>query len=122
MNPYYLKNFTHADKGCAWLGVAGQIFSREGQVQKDIVIKAGGTINGKAVLENMTMPLAEPAVDLAYGPGGFEVTLATSTADTNSAVWIQLFSLSGDPLSAKINLKTYADCQKNLILLNFVEK
>ncbi len=25
MNPFYLKNFTHDDLGCAWLGVAGQI-------------------------------------------------------------------------------------------------
>lgn len=122
MNPYYLKNFTHGDLGCDWLGVAGQIFNLEGQVQKDIVIRAGGEINGSSVVEEMTMPLAEPDVDLAYGPGGFELTLATSVADTESEIWIQLFSLEGDTLSDKIYLTTYDDCQKNLILLNFVEE
>ncbi len=122
MNPYYLKNFTHDDLGCAWLGVAGQIFNLEGQVQKDIVIRAGGKINGSPILEEMTLPLAEPDVDLAYGPGGFELTLATSLADTKSEVWIQLFSLKGDTLSDKVYLTTYNDCQKNLILLNFVEE
>ena len=122
MNPYYLKNFTHDDLGCDWLGVAGQIFSSEGQVQKDIVIRAGGEINGNSVVEEMTMPLAEPDNDLAYGPGGFELTLAVSLADSESEVWIQLFNLGGDPLSDKVFLTTYDDCQKNLILLNFVEE
>ncbi len=122
MNPYYLKNFTHDDLGCDWLGVAGQIFDLEGQVQKDIVIRAGGEINGSPVIEEMVMPLAEPDIDLAYGPGGFELTLADSLADTETEVWIQLFSLDGDTLSDKIYLTTFDDCQKNLILLNFVEE
>ena len=122
MNPYYLKNFTHDDLGCDWLGVAGQIFNLDGQVQKDIVIRAGGEINGTPVVEEMAMPLAEPGIDLAYGPGGFELTLADSLADTETEVWIQLFNLEGDPLSDKIYLTTYDDCQKNLILMNFVEE
>ena len=122
MNPFYLENFTHDDLGCAWLGVAGQIFNLEGQVQKNIVIRAGGEINGTPVIEKMAMPLAEPDTDLAYGPGGFELTLADSLADTESEVWIQVFNLNGDPLSEKIYLTTYNDCQKNLILLNFVEE
>ena len=82
-NPFYLENFTHDDLGCAWLGVAGQVFNREGLVQKNIVIKAGGEINGAPVIEEMAMPLAEPDIDLAYGPGGFELTLANSLADTD---------------------------------------
>jgi hypothetical protein len=121
-NPYYLKNFTHDDLGCDWLGVAGQIFNGDGQIQKDIVIRAGGEINGKRVVEEMVMPLAEPEIDLAYGPGGYELTLADAVADSTGEVWIQLFNLEGDPLSEKIYLTTYGDCLKNLILLNFVEK
>jgi hypothetical protein len=122
MNPYYLKNFTHDDLGCDWLGVAGQVFNIEGQVQKDIVIRAGGEIDGNPVVEEMTMPLAEPDNDLAYGPGGFELTLAVTLADSESEVWIQLFNLEGDTLSEKVFLTTYDDCQKNLILLNFMEE
>ncbi len=103
------------------MGVAGQIFNKAGAVQKDLVIRAGGTINGQAVVEEMTMPLAEAEIDSAYGPGGYELTLANGVADSENEVWIQVFSLGGDQLSAKVFLTTYADCQKNLILLNFVE-
>jgi hypothetical protein len=122
MNPFYLSNFTHEELGCDWLGVAGQIFSSGGQVQKNIIIRAGGEIAGTPVVEDMTMPLAEPETDLAYGPGGYELTLASSPSDTESTAWVQLFSLEGDPLSEKIFLTTYNDCQKNLLLMNFIEQ
>lgn len=118
---YYLQAFTHPDLGCNWLGVAGQVFNKDGVVQKDLVIRAGGTINGLAVVEEMTMPLADQEVDQAYGPGGYEITLANGVADSADEVWVQVFSLEGDELSEQVFLTTFADCQKNLILLNFVE-
>ena len=122
MNPYYLSNFAHEELGCDWLGVAGQIFSSGGQVQINIIIKAGGKIAGAPVVEDMTMPLAELETDRAYGPGGYELTLGTSPSDSESTAWVQLFSLDGNPLSERIFLTTYNDCQKNLILMNFIEK
>jgi hypothetical protein len=122
MNPHYLGNFSRLDLGCDWLGVGGQIFNLEGVVQKDILIKAGGEVDGNPVLEEITMPLAEPEIDMAYGPGGFEITLADSPVESDSNLWIQLFSLGGDPLSEKIYLITYDDCSKNLLLMNFIEK
>ncbi len=122
MNPYYLTNFTHVDLGCDWMGVAGQIFDKDGLVQKVILIKAGGDILGTPIVEEMTMPLAESEIDLAYGPGGYELTLANSPADTEDTIWIQLYNLAGDPLSEKIYLTTYDDCLKNLILMNFIEQ
>ena len=122
MNPFYLSNFAHEDLGCDWLGVAGQIFSSGGQVQIDILIKAGGKIAGVPVVEDMTMPLADPDIDQAYGPGGYELTLGTSPAESNSKAWVQLFNLDGDPLSDKVYLITYDDCAKNLIVMNFIEQ
>jgi hypothetical protein len=122
MNPYYLENFTHQDLGCDWMGVAGQIFSSGGQVQTNILIKAGGEIDGNPVVEDLSMPLAYPETDTAYGPGGYEITLSHSPAETDSTAWIQLFSLEGDPLSDQIYLVTFDDCQKNLILMNFTER
>jgi hypothetical protein len=122
MNPFYLANFTHPDLGCDWMGIAGQIFDKDGVVQKEILVKAGGEILGTQVVEELTMPLTDPDIDLAYGPGGYEITLAYSTADTVDTAWIQLFNLEGDPLSEKIYLTTYDDCLKNLILMNFSEQ
>ena len=121
MNPYYLGNFAHQDLGCNWMGVAGQIFSSGGQVLMDILIKAGGDINDAPVQEDMTMPLANPETDLAYGPGGYELTISSAPADSDSTAWVQLFNLEGGPLSEKVYLTTYDDCQKNLILMNFIE-
>jgi hypothetical protein len=122
LNPYYLANFTHPEDGCNWMGVGGQVFNSEGKVQKEIIIRAGGSINGNPVIEEMTMPQTEPEIDLAYGPGGFEITLADGVAETDGEAWIQLFSLGGDPLSEKVYLVTFDDCLKNLILMNFSEK
>ena len=122
MNPHYLANFTHPDLGCNWMGVGGQIFNQEGVVQKDIIIKVGGELEGAPLVEEMTMPLAEPEVDIAYGPGGYELTLADSPVESDAAIWIQLFSLGGEPLSDQIYLITYDDCQKNLLLVNFMEQ
>jgi hypothetical protein len=50
------------------------------------------------------------------------LTVALSPADSESTLWIQLFSLEGTPLSDQIYLITYDDCQKNLLLMNFNEK
>ncbi len=122
MNPLYLENYVHQDLGCDWLGVAGQVFDDQGSVVKNIVIKAGGEIAGKPVLEDMAMPLTDPAVDLAYGPGGYELVLSLEPADSEDQVWVQLHDLQGAPLSEKVYLTTYADCQKNLLLLNFNEQ
>jgi len=122
MNPFYLGNFAQVDLGCNWLGIAGQVFDSGGQVQKDIIIKAGGEINGRTVEEDMTMPLANPEIDTAYGPGGYELTLGSAPADTELTAWIQLYNLAGDPISERIYLVTYNDCQKNLILMNFIEQ
>ncbi|MEJ2412360.1 MAG: hypothetical protein P8Y34_05105 [Anaerolineales bacterium] len=122
MTAHYLVNFTHPDLGCDWLGVAGQVFNSAGVVQKDILVKSGGKLAGAEVLETMTMPLAEPDIDLAYGPGGYEITLANSPAASQGSVWVQLFDLDGNPISEQVYLTTYDDCQKNLILLNFTEE
>jgi hypothetical protein len=104
------------------MGIAGQIFNKDGQVLKEILIKSGGSIAGNDVIEKITMPLTEQEIDLAYGPGGYEVTLSNSPADTDGEAWIQLFDLGGDPLSDRIYLVTYDDCQRNLILMNFIEE
>lgn len=121
-SPHYLVNFTHPALECDWLGIGGQVFNRDGVVQKDIIIKVGGELNGSPAIEEMTMPLADPDIDLAYGPGGFELTLANSPVESDSTLWIQLFSLEGDPLSEQIFLITYDDCLKNLLLMNFIEQ
>ena len=121
-NPLYLANFVHEEEGCSWMGVAGQVFDDQGAVVKNVIIRAGGNLNGAPLLEDMTMPLTNPETDLAYGPGGYELLLAQETAASENQVWAQLFNLEGEPLSERVFLITYDDCQRNLLLLNFIQR
>ncbi len=121
-NPLYLANFVHEEEGCSWMGVAGQVFNDQGAVVKNVIIRAGGKLNGAPLLEDMTMPLTNPETDLAYGPGGYELLLAQETAASENQVWVQLFNLDGEPLSERVFLTTYDDCQRNLLLLNFIQR
>jgi hypothetical protein len=117
-SPTYLNNFAHPEEGCDWLGAAGQIFNREGEIVKDVVVKAGGSLKGEAILNTLSMPGAAKA----YGPGAYELVLSTNPVYSEESVWIQLYDLYANPLSQKTYLTTYAACDKNLILLNFVQK
>lgn len=104
------------------MGVAGQVFDDQGAVVKNVIIRAGGKLNDAPLLEDMTMPLTNPETDLAYGPGGYELLLAQETAASENQVWAQLFNLDGEPLSERVFLITYDDCQRNLLLLNFIQR
>lgn len=117
-SPSYMANFAHPDDGCDWLGVAGQVFDRDGEVVKDVVVKAGGELKGESILNTLSMPGAAQA----YGPGAYELVLSTDPVYSEESVWIQLYDLHANPLSEKTYLTTYAACDKNLIILNFVQK
>ncbi|MFO7942842.1 MAG: hypothetical protein R6U51_00820 [Anaerolineales bacterium] len=117
-SPTYLANFAHPDQGCRWLGAAGQIFDEAGDVVLDVVVKTGGSLNGDPILSALSLPGANES----YGPGGYELVLSSTPADSEEQVWVQLFDLKGNPLSPKTYIKTYADCEKNLILIHFKEK
>lgn len=117
-SPSYLDNFAHPEAGCSWLGVAGQIFDGEGNPEKDVIVKAGGTLDGEPVFDTLSMPGAAKA----YGQGGYELVLSDHVLASEGEAWVQLYNLHGQPISEKLELTTYADCQKNLILLNFVRR
>ena len=57
----------------------------------------------------------------AYGSGGYEFTLLDHPTETDGLYSVQLRTSSGKPLSDIYPLKTYAGCDKNLLLVNFVK-
>jgi hypothetical protein len=114
-SPRYLPAFTKPESGCAWVGVAGQVFDENQQPLEGAVVLVKGTFNGKPV---DTMVLSGLAKDF-YGPGGFEVQLGDQSADSTGVLTIQLVNDKFEPLSEAFPLTTYNDCQQNLILLNF---
>lgn len=114
--PIGLPNWVHAEAGCNWLGIAGQIFDIDGLPAVSFVVEAGGTLEGAPVLG-----LALTGLDSAYGPGGFEIYLADHVAASQQTLWLEVKDTQGKQVSERIYLSTYADCNQNLTLINFVE-
>ena len=54
-----------------------------------------------------------------YGPGSYEFVLGDQPVDSTQALWVQLFDQAMLPLSDQVYFDTFADCDKNLILINF---
>lgn len=116
-SPVYMPNFAHPDAGCNWLGVAGQVFDAEGLGVENLVVVAGGTLDGASIdLISMTGSAS------AYHDGGYEIVLSSTVVESGGTVWVQVKGLDGIPLTPKIYLNTHAVCLENLILLNFVPR
>jgi hypothetical protein len=58
-------------------------------------------------------------VALNYGPSGFEFQLAGKPVASKKTLWTQLLDQEGLPVSDRVFFDTYADCNRNLILINF---
>ncbi len=58
----------------------------------------------------------------AYGAGGYEFFLNNRPVQTSGEYKVQLRDQNGTtPLSDQIAVDTFADCSKNLLLVNFVQ-
>ncbi len=118
-SPAYIQNFVHLDAGCNWLGIAGQIFDAEGKTIKNLVVNVKGNL-GQTMFDEIGLT-GIPEADI-YGPGGYEIKIADKTVDSENALEIQVFDIQGNSLANAVPLKTYSDCEKNLIIVNFITK
>jgi hypothetical protein len=109
--PTYIKNFANT-AGCGWMGIAGQVFDLNGNAMlNQIVHLEGGGLNVDAIT----------GTRIEYGPSGYELYLGNQAKDTTDVFRVQLRSAQGQPLSEVYVIRTFADCNKNLILVNFVQ-
>lgn len=116
-NPLYAQNFAHPELGCNWMGIAGQVFDRSGKPLVNVVLVVEGVLNGVAV-----NGVGLTGANSAYGPGGYEIQLASSLISSTGSLRITLYNLNGIALSDSILFNTYADCGKALVILNFVQR
>jgi hypothetical protein len=115
-SPKWLPNIFHPELGCNFLGISGQVFGPNGIPVKLIVVESGGTLDNREIVGlSLTGNVQE------FGPGGYEIIFSDHVINSSNSVWVQLKDLAGQPLSEKIYFDTFADCQKNLTLINFVE-
>lgn len=116
-NPVAVADFGHTELGCNWMGVAGQVFDMRGRPIQSLVVEAGGTLAGAEV-----RALGVTGGAGQYGEGGYELKLSDRVLGSEGTLWVQVFSLSGEPLSERVFFDTYAACDRNLILVNFIER
>lgn len=118
-SPLFTRNFARSEKGCNWIGLAGQVFDSKGVPVNKLVVVLSGTYNGKAVnLVGMT----GMSSGLPYGPGGFEFVFGTKPYNTVNDLNVQVFDLTGVALTNPLSFSTVADCKKNLIIINFKKR
>jgi hypothetical protein len=114
--PSYLPNFTHAEQGCRWIGVGGQIFDLDGQPVQGWTVIVTGIIDGE-----VRQWLGLSGLNTAFGPAGYEIELGDTPKETRGVFTIQLRDAAGLPLSEVVTFDTFDNCQANLIMINFVQ-
>ncbi len=114
-NPAYMANFANPTMGGEWMGIAGQVFDEDGTEMIDLVIVAGSTLDPDG-----TEISSQTGTALSYGPGGFEIQLTDAPQDTSQTFWIEVRDQDGTVYSERIFFDTFADCGKNLIIINFI--
>jgi hypothetical protein len=114
--PLGIANFIVPEAGCNWMGVGGQAFDLNSEPISSLVVEIGGSLGGQPVSR-----LTLSGSTAAFGPGGFVVQVANLPTASDGTLWVRLGGLDGKPLSDPLYLTTYADCERNLILVNFAE-
>ncbi len=116
-SPAYQRSWVHAGLGCAWIGVAGQVFGSDGKPLTDVVVVVEGELGGQTL-----DLLGVTGATIAYGPGGYEVMLAGQPLSSSGTLSLRLYGLDGSPQSNPVPFDTYADCGRNLIVFNWVAR
>jgi hypothetical protein len=110
-SPAYQPNYANT-AGCNWMGVAGQAFDLSGRPIIGLIVRVSfktGSID------------AITGTNKSYGEGGYEVYLNNHVEATDDAYSIQLFNAASSALSDRFGFVTVADCNRNLIIINFVQ-
>ena len=108
-SPLPLANFAN-DEGCNWLGIAGTVFDGGNGVDGYVIHFEGG---GQSLTATSG---SAPAYSQA---GGYELVLNDHVVATQAEYSVQLYNNTGQPLSIRLFFDTFADCERNLILINF---
>ncbi len=112
--PIAIQNIFHSDLGCDWLGVGGNIEDLRGGGKLYVTVHLHGTLDGQPVDIYTVSGAAHQ-----YGEGGFEFQLADAPVASRNSLYIQLLDQANLPLSDRVYFETFADCEKNSIIINF---
>jgi hypothetical protein len=116
-SPMASPNIFHMDRGCNWMGVYGQVRDMSGHPIPQQIVHLGGTLDGQVVDLTTVTGL------VSYnGEFGFEFELSDHPIASSQTLWLQLVDISGKiPLSDKVYIDTFEDCEKSMIVIYFVQ-
>lgn len=112
-----IENFAYPEAGCDWMGVAGRVFDLRDSVILGQQVQLGGVLPGAPGPGDFSLTLTGLAT--RYGAGFYEFTLANRPIASSGTLWLQVLDQQGLPMSDKVYFDTYAECDKNLILVDF---
>lgn len=105
----------HPDAGCNFSGVAGQAFGLDGAPVPNLRVQVAGMWNGEDIDK-----IGLTGAATAYGSGSYyEIVLGDEAVASDDTLTIALFDPAGEQISALYSFDTFAECDQNLILINF---
>lgn len=111
-SPTYLSNFLNTS-GCNWFGIVGRAFGMDNNPVINLTVHLeGGGINTDVLTG--TGPSA-------LGPGGYQIPISDHPIDTTDVYHVQLRNNTGTPLSDIYSIRTYGDCPRNMVMVNFFQ-
>lgn len=113
-SPVVLAASTFPDHDTCKLWVAGQTYDMQGSPMVGVIVMMGGYLQGRTLYQ-----VSLSGTALQYGQAGYEFIVADTPENSTNSVWIQLFDQSQYPLSERVTIDTFEDCNRNLILVNF---
>ena len=112
--PLYLP---HSD-GCGGLYIAGNVVDLSGNPLVFMLVRVGGTLGGESLQLEDALSGSNPL----YTSSGWEVKIADAPVDSTGTVFVELYTIeSEEPVSDLIIVDTFNDCNRNLIMVNFVQ-
>lgn len=114
-SPLAMENLFHQERGCNWMGIGGQVFGESGQPIGMLVVEVGGQLEGEKI-EALTLTGSASQ----WGPGGFEFGLAEKPILSSGSLWVQVLDLEGHPLSEQVYIDTFDDCERAVVMVNFI--
>jgi hypothetical protein len=112
---YAASTIVHADSGCNWLGVGGQVLDAQGKPLLSQEVQLGGTLDGQPY----SPPFVLSGSAAAYGTSGYEFVLSDHPIASTQTLWVELFDNKGKQLSPKVFFNTSDSCDQNLVRVDF---
>ena len=111
---YIDSTIIHPEAACKWQGIGGTIVDSNNADILRITVRLVGSYNGSTKNE-----LTVSSIAPAYGKSGYEFFLGTTPITTRSDLTLQILDQAGLPLSDPIEIDTFKECSKNLVLVRF---